>query len=115
MKIDPNNGSKEFGMDKLISRVALKAAITEEAASIAVDIVVAAVKEKLPPPMAEKLVQVLAGEDDYSSPIERATRRVTHATDSVRDNSARLLRETEDRMREIAGSVKGFFKPDGDK
>ena len=39
--------------------------------------------------------------------------RVARATDNARGNSARLLRQTEDRMRTMVGSVKGFFKQGG--
>lgn len=101
----------ERGLNELISRVAAKAQISEEAAARVVDIVLTAVKDKLPPQMAGKLIEVMAGEDDFGSPFDQMTRRVTEATDSARGNSVRLFRQTEDRMRGMVGSVKGFFKP----
>ena len=63
--------------------------------------------------MAGKLIAVMAGEDDYDSPLDRMTRKVAQATDNARGNSVRLLRQSEGRMREMVGSVKDFFKKDG--
>lgn len=101
----------ERGLNALIARVAAKAQISEEAAAQVVDIVLTAVKDRLPLQMAEKLVEVMAGEDDYGSPFDQMTRRVARATDSARGNSVRLFRQTEGQVREMVGSVKGFFKP----
>ena len=103
------------GLDILIARVADKARISEEAATKAVDIVLTAVKEKLPPQMAQKLVEVVAGEDDYGSPFDKMTRRVAQATDTARGNSVRIYRQTEGRMREVVDSFKDFFKPGDEK
>jgi uncharacterized protein (DUF2267 family) len=61
----------DYGLDALISRVAAKADISEEAATRAVDIVLTAVKARLPQPMARKLIQVVAGEESYDTPERR--------------------------------------------
>jgi hypothetical protein len=102
----------EKGLDNLIERVADKAQISEEAAARAVDVVLTAVKGKLPPQMAEKLVAVVAGEDDFGSPFDKMTRRVARATDTARGSSVRFYRRTEGRMREVVGSLRDFFKHD---
>lgn len=101
----------EGGLKALIARVAAIAQISEEAAAQVVDIVLTAVKERLPPQMAAKLIEVMAGEDDYGSPFDQMTRRVAKATDNARGNSVRFIQQTEGRMRGMVGSVKGFFKP----
>lgn len=62
----------DYGLDALITRVAVKAGISEEAATRAVDIVLTAVKAKLPPPMAKNLVPVIAGEASFDHPVKRA-------------------------------------------
>ena len=103
------------GLDLLIARVADKAQISEEAAARAVDIVLTAVKDKLPPQMARKLIEVVAGEDDFGSPFEKITRRVAQATDTARGNSVRIYRQTEGRMHEVVGSFKDFFKSGDEK
>lgn len=103
----------ERDLDALIARVAAKVQIPEESAAQVVDIVLTAVKGKLPPQMAGKLIAVMAGEDDFDSPLDRMTRKVAQATDNARGNSVRLLRQSEDRMRGMVGSVKDFFKKDG--
>ncbi len=54
------------GIDAVIYRVSQKADIPEEAATVAVDEVLTAVKDRLPPAMAAKLVTVVAGEDTFS-------------------------------------------------
>ena len=105
----------EKGLDVLIARVADKAQISEEAAARAVDVVLTAVKDKLPSQMAQRLIQVVAGEDDFGSPLEKMTRRVAEATDTARGNSVRIYRQTEGRMREVVGSVKDFFKSGDEK
>jgi hypothetical protein len=98
------------GLDTLIERVADKAGISEEAAARTLDVVLTAVKGRLPPHMAEKLVAVVAGEDDFGFPLDKMTRRVARATDTARGNSVRFYRQTEGRMREVVGSFKDFFK-----
>ena len=103
------------GLDALIARVADKAQISEEAATRAVDIVLTAVKDRLPPQMANKLIEVLAGEDDFGSPFDKMTRKVAQATDTARGNSVRIYRHTEGRMREVVDSFKDFFKPGDEK
>ncbi len=55
------------GIDAVIYRVSKKAGISEEAATAAVDEVLTAVKDRLPPAMAAKLVKVVAGEDTFSN------------------------------------------------
>lgn len=105
----------EKGLDALIARVAAKAQIPETGAAQAVDIVLTAVKDKLPPQMAGKLIAVMAGEDDFGSPLDRMTRKFAKATDNARGSSVRLLRQSEDRMRGMVGSVKGFFTQGDDK
>ncbi len=55
------------GIDAVIYRVSQKANISEQAATVAVDEVLTAVKDRLPPAMAAKLVTVVAGEDAFSS------------------------------------------------
>lgn len=100
----------EKGLDVLIARVADKAQISKEAAARAVDVVLTAVKDKLPPQMAGKLIEVVAGEDDFGSPFDKMTRRVARATDTARGSSVRFYRQTGGRMREVVGSVKDFFK-----
>ncbi len=55
------------GIDAVIYRVAKKAGISEHAATVAVDEALTAVKDRLPPAMAAKLVTVVAGEDTFSS------------------------------------------------
>lgn len=99
------------GLNALIARVAAKAGITEDAAAQVVDIVLTAVKDRLPPQMASKLIEVMAGEDDYDSPFDHMTRRVAEATDNVRGNSVRIFQNTGGRVREVVGSVKGLLKP----
>ena len=55
------------GIDAVIDRVSRKAGISEDAATIAVDEVLTAVKDTLPSAMAAKLVTVVAGEETFSS------------------------------------------------
>ncbi len=62
----------DYGLDALIARVAAKADISEEAATRAVDIVLTAVKARLPQPMAKRLVPVIAGEASFDNPVKRA-------------------------------------------
>ena len=56
----------------LIARVSAKAGISEEAATCAVDVVLTAVKAKLPQPMAKNLVPVIAGEASFDHPVKQA-------------------------------------------
>ncbi len=57
----------DSGIDAVIDRVARKAGISEQAATTAVDEVLTAVKQKLPPTIAHKLVEVVAGEAEFQS------------------------------------------------
>ncbi len=55
----------DSGIDAVICRVARKADISEQAATVAVDEVLTAVKQNLPPRMACRLVEVVAGESEF--------------------------------------------------
>lgn len=74
----------DYGLDALIARVAAKAGISEEAATRAVDIVLTAVKIKLPQPMAKNLVPVIAGEASFEHPVKRAIKETRRRAAEIR-------------------------------
>jgi hypothetical protein len=73
-----------YGIDAVIAKVVRKADISEKAAAHAVDIVLTAVKHKLPPPMAAKLVRVVAGEDCYDTVLERSRKTIARVPQRLR-------------------------------
>lgn len=67
-------------MDELIATVARRANVSHQSATQAVDTVLTAVKDKLPDSMANSLVRVMAGEDEFKPADARAAKPRAAAT-----------------------------------
>ncbi len=100
----------DYGLDALIARVAVKAGITEEAATCAVDIVLTAVKAKLPPPMAKNLVPVIAGEASFDHPVKRAVGETRRRAAEIRSRWQVAWARSAEAAGKFIDSVTRLFK-----
>ena len=99
-----------YGLDALISRVSAKAGISEDAATRAVDVVLTAVKAKLPPAMAKKLVRVVAGEANYDGPVRQALDQLRRRAEEVRCRAQAAWGRGAAAIQRLADSTARLFK-----
>ncbi len=97
-----SDGQPVNPLEQLIQNVAKRADITETSAEHVVDMVLTSVKRKLPNPMAERLVAVMSGEDDYANSGGTAGRR----SDTLRgDNISETIGEVGGNITRVGGRV----------